>query len=598
MITTIELKNKYLEFFKSKGHAVIEQASLIPENDNTVLFTTAGMHPLVPFLLGQPHPLGKRLVDYQLCIRTTDIDEVGDATHFSMFEMLGNWSLGDYFKKESIAYSYEFLTSKDWLGLDKSRIAATVFSGNKDISKDQEAINCWLEQGLPIERIAAIEDNWWGPAGTSGPCGPDTEIFYWKDNSRPAPKVFDPNDDTWVEIWNNVLMEYNKTKEGKFEPLKQKNIDTGLGTERVAMILNGLDDAFKVGKIKNIYDFVESLSKDKENKRAIKIITDHLRVSTFILGDPKGVVPSNTDQGYILRRFIRRAIKFGKQVGIEDNFCSKVSEKIIELYKDEYPNLEIKKNFILSELKKEENKFSTALITGLKEFNKFIELQANQINAPINAIKKNGIEIPGKEAFLLYQSYGFPIEMITEIAKEKNISVDISGFKEEERKHQELSRVGAEQKFKGGLAEHTDITMKYHTATHILNQALRNILGKELKQKGSNITSERLRFDFNFDRKLTDEEIKAVENEVNKVISQKLPVTKESMPFEKAQKSGAQAEFGTKYPEVVFVYSVGNYSKEICMGPHVENTSELGHFKIKKEESVAAGIRRIKAILE
>jgi alanyl-tRNA synthetase len=500
-----------------------------------------------------------------------------------MFEMLGNWSLGDYFKRESIAYSYEFLTSKQWLGLDKNRIAATVFSGNKDIPKDQEAINCWLEQGLPIERIAAIEDNWWGPAGTSGPCGPDTEIFYWKDNSRPAPKIFDPEDDTWVEIWNNVLMEYNKTKEGKYEPLKQKNIDTGLGTERVTMILNGLDDAFKVGKIKNIYDFVEELSKDKKNTKAIKIITDHLRVSTFILGDPKGVIPSNTDQGYILRRFIRRAIKFGKQIGIEDNFCSSVAKKIIELYKDEYPNLETKRNFILTELEKEENKFSTALINGLKEFNKFAEKSK---------------EISGKDAFLLYQSYGFPIEMISEIAKEKQIVVDMSGFKDEERKHQELSRVGAEQKFKGGLAEHTDITKRYHTATHILNQALRNIISKDIKQKGSNITSERLRFDFNFDRKLTDEEIKAIEIEVNKIISQNLPITKESMPFEKAKESGAQAEFGTKYPEVVFVYSVGNYSKEICMGPHVENTREMGHFKITKEESVAAGIRRIKAILE
>jgi alanyl-tRNA synthetase len=583
MITTIELKQKYLDFFKSKDHKIIEQASLIPENDNTVLFTTAGMHPLVPFLLGQPHPQGKRLADYQMCIRTTDIDEVGDSTHFSMFEMLGNWSLGDYFKKESIAYSYEFLTSKEWLGLDKNRIAVTVFSGNKDIPKDQESIDCWLEQGLPIERIAAIEDNWWGPAGTSGPCGPDTEIFYWKDNSRPAPKVFDPNDDNWVEVWNNVLMEYNKTKDGKFEPLKQRNIDTGLGTERVTMILNGLDDAFKVGKIKEIYDFVSTLGTDKTNTKAIKIITDHLRVSTFILGDPKGVVPSNTDQGYILRRFIRRAIKFGKQVGIQDNFCSKVSEKIIELYKDEYPNLEIKKNFILSELEKEENKFSTALTNGLKELNKFIE-------------KSNSLS--GKVTFLLYQSYGFPIEMIEEIAKEKNISVDTDGFIEEEKKHQELSRVGAEQKFKGGLAEHTDITKKYHTATHILNQALRNIISKDIRQKGSNITSERLRFDFNFDRKLTAEEIKAIETEVNKVISQKLLVTKESMSFEKAKESGAQAEFGTKYPEIVFVYSVGNYSKEMCMGPHVENTSELGHFKITKEESVAAGIRRIKAILE
>jgi len=583
MITTIELKQKYLDFFKSKDHKIIEQASLIPENDNTVLFTTAGMHPLVPFLLGQPHPQGKRLADYQLCIRTTDIDEVGDATHFSMFEMLGNWSLGDYFKKESIAFSYEFLISQQWLGLDKNRIAVTVFSGNKDIPKDQDAINCWLEQGLPIERIAAIKDNWWGPAGTSGPCGPDTEIFYWKDNYRPTPKIFDPNDENWVEIWNNVFMEYNKTKEGKFEPLKQKNIDTGLGTERVTMILNGLDDAFKVGKIKSIYDFVEILSKDKENTRAIKIITDHLRVATFILADPRAVVPSNTDQGYILRRFIRRAIKYGKQIGIQDNFCSTVSKFIIEQYKDEYPNLETRKQFIIQELEKEENKFSTTLTNGLKELNKFIAKTK---------------EISGKEAFLLYQSYGFPIEMIQEIAKEKNISVDLKSFKEEERKHQELSRVGAEQKFKGGLADHTDITKRYHTVTHILNQALRNIIRKDLKQKGSNITNERLRFDFNFDRKLTEEEIKAIEAEVNKVISKQLPVKKESMSFESAQKSGAQAEFGTKYPEQVFVYSVGNYSKEICMGPHIENTKELGHFKIVKEESVAAGIRRIKAILE
>ena len=395
--------------------------------------------------------------------------------------------------------------------------------------------------------------------------------------------MFDSNDDTWVEIWNNVLMEYNKTKEGKFEPLKQRNIDTGLGTERVTMILNGLDDAFKVGKIKNIYDFVSTLGTDKTNSKAIKIITDHLRVSTFVLADPRAVVPSNTDQGYILRRFIRRAIRYGKQIGIQENFCSKVANKIIELYKDEYPHLETRKQFIVAELEKEENKFSTALINGLKEFNKLSEKQK---------------EISGKEAFLLYQSYGFPIEMIQELANEKQITVDIDGFKEEEKKHQELSRVGAEQKFKGGLAEHTDITMKYHTATHILNQSLRNIISKDIRQKGSNITAERLRFDFNFDRKLTDEEIKAVEAEVNKVISQSLPVIKESMSFEDAQKSGAQAEFGTKYPETVFVYSIGNYSKEICMGPHVNNTSELGHFKIAKEESVAAGIRRIKAILE
>ncbi|HNW05693.1 MAG TPA: alanine--tRNA ligase [archaeon] len=583
MITTIELKQKFLDFFKSKDHKVIEQASLIPENDNTVLFTTAGMHPLVPFLLGQPHPLGKRLVNYQLCIRTTDIDEIGDATHFSMFEMLGNWSLGDYFKKESIAYSYEFLTSKEWLGLDKNRLAITVFSGNDNVPIDKETIFHWLEQGVPKERIVAIADNWWGPAGDSGPCGPDTEMFYWKDNSRPAPLIFDPDDENWVEIWNNVFLEYNKTKDGKFEELEQKNIDTGLGTERVAMILNGLDDAFKVGKIKEIYDYVLSLAKDKENTKAIKIITDHLRAATFILADSRGAIPSNTDQGYILRRFIRRAIRYGRLIGIENNFCSKVSKKIMDLYDQEYPHLKFKYQFVLNELEKEENKFNLTLENGLKEFNRMIETQE---------------KLSGKDAFLLYQSFGFPIEVVEELAKEKNISIDVSGFIEEEKKHKEISRAGAEHKFKGGLAEQTNITTRYHTATHILNQSLRNIINKEIRQKGSNITSERLRFDFNFDRKLTPEEIQAVEDEVNKVIARELDVVKESMPLAKAIESGAQAEFGARYPEVVFVYSVGDYSKEICMGPHVNNTKELGRFKIIKEEGIAAGVRRIKAVLE
>ncbi len=584
MISTSELKTLYLEFFKSKDHKVIEQASLIPENDNTVLFTTAGMHPLVPFLLGQPHPLGKRLVDYQLCIRTTDIDQVGDATHFSMFEMLGNWSLGDYFKKESIAYSYEFLTSKDWLGLDKDRLAVTVFAGNKDVPIDKDTIMYWLQEGMPKEKIVAIEDNWWGPAGgISGPCGPDTEIFYWKDNSKPAPAIFDPDDQNWVEIWNNVFMEYNKTKEGTFEPLAQKNIDTGLGTERTVMILHGLDDAFLVIKIKAIYDFVLDLATDKTNTKAIKIITDHLRAATFILADPKGVVPGNTDQGYILRRFIRRAIRYGRQIGIPNNFCSDVAKKVIELYSIEYPQLQINRIAIIKELEKEEEKFTTTLENGLKEFNRLSE---------------NQTEISGKEAFLLYQSFGFPIEMIEELGKEKNIKIDIEGFKIQEKAHQELSRVGAEQKFKGGLAEYSVVTTKYHTATHILNQSLRNILDKEIKQKGSNITNERLRFDFNFERKLTPEEIKAIEDDVNRIIVQELEVVKESKPLSEALKSGAQAEFGTKYPEVVFVYSIGDHSKEICMGPHVDNTKELGKFKILKEEGIAAGVRRIKAVLE
>jgi len=584
-LNRITLKKKFLEFFESKDHKIISPASLIPENDPTVLFTTAGMHPLVPYLLGQPHPLGRKLADNQICIRTTDIDEIGDSSHFTFFEMLGNWSLGDYFKKEAITYAYEFLTSKEWLNLSKERLAVTCFSGSKEVPKDEESEKYWLEVGIQKDRLAFLKDNWWGPAGTSGPCGPDTEIYYWKPNSKPAPKTFDPEDDDWLEIWNLVLMEYNKDKNGKFTSLKQKNIDTGMGVERVATIINGEDDVYQEEKIAKLLEFIESLSVkkiSKETMKAYKIIADHLRATTFILADSRAVVPSNTDQGYILRRFIRRAIRFGKMIGIEDGFCSKVAEKIINLYSDEYQYLLDKRKFIEDELGKEENKFRMTLENGLKEFNKLVE---------------KGKELSGKDSFLLYQSYGFPIEMIVEFAKEKNISVDTISFEKEFQIHQDLSRVGSEKKFKGGLAEHTEITEKYHTATHILNQALRNIISKDIKQKGSNITSERLRFDFNFDRKLTDDEINNVEDEVNRVISLNLPVTKESMPLEQALETGAQSEFGTKYPEVVWVYSIGDYSKEICAGPHAENTKYLGIFKIVKEEAVASGIRRIKATL-
>ncbi len=590
-MTTKELKRKYLEFFKSKKHAIIHSAPLIPEHDPTVLFTTAGMHPLVPFLMGQPHPLGKRLADVQKCIRTHDIDEVGDETHTTFFEMLGNWSLGDYFKKEAISWSFEFLTSKKWLGLDLNRLAFTCFAGDKDAPKDEEAASIWLSLGVPKERIAFLpkKDNWWGPAGETGPCGPDTEMFYWKPNDVPAPKKFEQSDKRWVEIWNNVFIQYNKNKEGKYELLKQKNVDTGLGVERVAMALQGKTNIFEIEVFAPIIEKIGEISgvkQNNENSRSFRIIADHMKAATFILGDERGVVPSNVDQGYILRRYIRRSLRHLRLLGMDltnANSTIEISKVVIVIY-DDYPLLAEKKDFIFEELRKEEDKFLKTLDKGLKEFKKIIE---------------KGKIISAKDAFLLYQSYGFPIEMIEELAGEVEGKVDVAGFNKEYSCHQELSRKGAEQKFKGGLSEASEATTKLHTATHILGEALRKVLGdNDIKQKGSNITSERLRYDFNFDRKLTSEEVKAVEKEVNKVIMQKLDVKREEMSLSEALDSGAQSEFGTKYPSKVSVYSIGEYSKEICMGPHVKNTSELGKFKILKEESSAAGVRRIKAILE
>ncbi|MDP7506411.1 MAG: alanine--tRNA ligase [Candidatus Woesearchaeota archaeon] len=587
-----ELKKKYIKFFKEKGHAIIESASLIPDNDPTVLFTTAGMHPLVPFLVGQPHPLGKRIVDAQRCIRTQDIDEVGDDIHTTFFEMLGNWSLGDYFKKEAIEWSYEFLTSKKWLGLDSKRISITCFKGDKDAPKDNEASEIWKSVGIPNERIAFLgkKDNWWGPAGETGPCGPDTEMFYWSPNNIPAPKKFNPEDKRWVEIWNDVFMQYNKTKEGKFEPLKQKNVDTGMGLERVAMVLQGKTDLFEIELFKPIINKIKTISgKDitKANKQSFRIITDHTKAATFILGDERGVPPSNLDQGYILRRYIRRSLRHLRLLGVDllsMDTTVELAKVVIEIYKEDYPLLKQKKDFIFDELKKEEDKFQKTLDKGLKEFRKMVDKDS---------------QITAKEAFLLYQSYGFPIEMIEELAKEKNVPIDTKGFNKEFQKHQELSRKGAEQRFKGGLSEASEITSKLHTATHILGEAIRSVLkNPDIKQKGSNITSERLRYDFNFDRKLTEEELKAIEDEVNNIIKQSIEIKKQEMPTEKAIKSGAQAEFGTKYPPKVWVYQIGNYTKDICMGPHASNTSELGKFKIIKEESSSAGIRRIKAILE
>ncbi len=577
MVTRSELIKKYIEFFKKKKHQHIPSASLIPENDPTVLFTTAGMHPLVPFLLGQKHPLGKRLVSVQKCIRTGDIEEVGDTTHHTFFEMLGNWSLGDYFKEESIKYSFEFLTEE--LNISPKEIYVTCFKGDKDAPKDTLSEKTWKSLGIKNIKFLGKKDNWWGPAGQTGPCGPDTEIFVNK-----------------VEIWNNVFMEYNKNSQGKFTQLQQKNVDTGMGVERTLAILNNLNDNYLTDMFKPIISEIEKISKkdysksNQEEKRYMRIIADHIRTATFILGDDKQIVPSNADQGYVLRRLIRRAIRYGKKLNIrEKNFLSKIAKIIIREYTD---HQELKRNHkrIIKELDQEEEKFLQTLEKGLKKFEQ---------------MSKDNL-ISGKEAFLLFQSYGFPIEMTEELTNEKGIKIDLEEYNIEFKKHQDLSRTASEGKFKSGLADNSEQTRKLHTATHLLNETLRFVLkDKNIKQRGSNITPERLRFDFTFPRKITPEEITEIEEKMNEIIQSGLEITREEIPLEEAVKSGAQSEFGTKYPEMVSVYTIHKpnnskdwYSKEICTGPHVNNTKELGKFKIKKEESSSAGIRRIKAILE
>ncbi len=590
MITRKQLIKKYIEFFKSKNHKEIPNSSLIPKEDPTVLFTTAGMHPLVPYLLGQKHPLGKRLVGIQKCIRTTDIDEVGDSCHHTFFEMLGNWSLGDYWKKEAIEWSWEFLTSKKWLGLDKNRIAVSVFSGDKGAPKDEESEKIWLSLGISKDRIAFLpkENNWWGPAGETGPCGPDTEIFYWIDNELEVSKKFNAKDSRWVEIWNNVFMEYEKIKNGKFTSLKQKNVDTGMGVERTLAVLNNFTDNYLIEVWKPIMEKIE-----KVNARNQRIIADHIKASVFIIAD--GIFPGNTGQGYVLRRLIRRAVRHGNFIGLK-NFIKKVAEPVFEIYSD-YSELKNNKEKILKELEKEELKFLETLEKGETLLMKKIrEIKPSAFGLGKKDSKLQ--EISGKDAFLFYQSYGFPLDFVKETAQRYNIKIDEKGFQEELAKHQELSKTASAGRFKSGLADTSEKTTKLHTATHLLNEALRKILGKDVKQKGSNITPERLRFDFSFNRKLTEDEIKKIENLVNEKIQENLEVTREEMPLKKALKSGAQGEFGAKYPEKVSVYTIGNFSKEICTGPHVANTKELGKFKIIKEESSSAGVRRIKAVLE
>jgi len=579
-MTSQEIRQKFLDFFKSKDHAVLPSASLIPENDPTTLFISAGMHPLVPYLMGESHPQGKRLVSVQKCVRTIDIEEVGDAYHHTFFEMLGNWSLGEYFKKEAIEWSIEFLT-KD-LNISVERLAISVFKGDQDAPLDQESIDIWKSLGIPEQRIVQLgkEDNWWGPAGQTGPCGPDSEVFYWNDNKNPAPKDFNPKDTRWVEIWNNVFMEYNKIDENKFEPLNQKNVDTGMGLERTLAVLNGLDDDYQIELFINQIKKIEELSGKKyeeseEITRAIRIISDHIKAAVFIMSDDKGILPSNTDQGYVVRRLIRRAVRYGRQIEIKHDLWTKqVANVVIEDYKEVYPELEKNREFILNNLDEEESKFKKTLEKGLIEFEK------------------------GTDAFILFSTYGFPIEMTQELAKEKGKKVDIEKFNEQMKKHKELSRTATEGKFKSGLADDSKETKKLHTTAHLLLASLRKVLGDHVIQKGSNITAERLRFDFSHGEKLTDEQKEEVEKLVNEVIKKDLPVKCEEMSLDEAKKQEAMGVFESKYGDKVKVYSIGDYSQEICAGPHVERTSQLGHFKIIKEQSSSAGVRRIKAILE
>ncbi len=581
MINRRQLTKKYIEFFKGKDHKEIPNVSLIPENDPTVLFTTAGMHPLVPYLLGQPHPSEKKLCNVQRCIRTQDIDEVGNTYHHTFFEMLGNWSLGDYFKHDAIEMSFEFLTKILKIPIEK--LGITCFRGDKDAPKDIESVSIWESLGIPKDKIAFLpkSENWWGPAGKTGPCGPCTEMFYWKPNNIKPPKKFNPDDDRWVEIWNDVLMEYVKDEKGNYNPAKQKNVDTGMGVERTVAVLNGLEDDYLTDTFLPIIKEIERISKKpyKGNEKPMRIIADHIKASVFIIAD--GVTPSNTEQGYVLRRLIRRAIRFGRELGIM-KFTTKVAEPIFKIYED-YPKLQKNKKQILKELNAEEERFDKTLETGMNVFNKLTKSK----------------KLSSKDAFLLYQSYGFPLEITKELAKEKNIKVDEDGFQKELAKHQELSRTATSGKFKSGLADASEQTTKLHTATHLLLAALRNILkDKNILQKGSNITSERLRLDFSFPRKLTEKEIKDVEDLVNAQIQNSYEIIREEMSPEQAIKKGALGVFGEKYGEKVSVYNIKNFSKEICAGPHAKNTCELGKFKILKEESSSAGVRRIKAVLE
>jgi alanyl-tRNA synthetase len=589
-MVNINLKDKYIEFFISKGHKQTESASVVPENDPTTLFNTAGMQPLVPYLLGIPHPLGKRIVNYQKCFRLTDLDSVGDKVHHTFFEMLGNWSLGDYFKKDAVAWSYEFLT--EILKIPVERLAITVFAGNDIVPCDNVTAQYWIQAGIPEDRISYLpaEDNWWPGIEQLGPCGSDTEIFYWSDNENPAPKKHDPSDKRWVEIWNNVFMEFNHEESGAFIELEQKNVDTGMGVERTTAALVGVADNYQTEIWLPIIQKICELSEkpyDIETEKAMRIVADHTRAAVMISADNSHILPSNTDQGYVLRRLIRRMLRYAKLLGIDitSDFDLQLAELISDMFAGYYP--EVRDNFkqVKEAFTSEKTKFARTVESGLKEAYRF--MSTLQI----------GDMLSGEKAFRLFDTYGFPIEMTVEIANERGISVDTEGFKNCFIEHQEKSRKGSESKFKGGLVESSEETSKLHTATHLLQGALRQVLGNTVQQKGSNITPERLRFDFSFDRKVTNEELSQVETIVNRAISEEIDVIRSSMPYEDAIVSGALGFFNDKYGDEVYVYEVAGYSREICGGPHASNTRELGHFKIQKEEACSSGVRRIKAII-
>ena len=580
----MNIKDLYINFFVSKGHKQIPSAPVVPENDPSVLFNTAGMQPLIPYLMGQTHPYGTRLVDYQKCIRTNDLDNIGDTYHHTFFEMLGNWSLGDYFKDEAISWSFEFLTKV--LNIPVERLAVTVYAGSDNIPFDEVSYNKWLSLGISEKRIAkTVDDNFW-IAGETGPCGPDSEMFYWRSND-PIPETFDTEDERWVEIWNDVFMQYNKDENGNITELPKKNVDTGMGVERTTAILEGVNDNYLSSIWSDVIDLISEISNlpYEGNENSMRIIADHVRTSVFISADPAGVKPSNVGQGYILRRLIRRMIRHAKKLNIDisSDWEQRLAKLIIQKYKKYYGELSENENVVLEVLKNEKEKFNRTLEKGLREFEKVASKNDN---------------IDGQTAFHLYDTYGFPIELTMELAKERNMSVDEEGFKEKFKAHQELSRTASAGQFKGGLGGHSEIETKYHTATHLLNAALKVVVDESVHQKGSNITSERMRFDFSCDHKLSDEEKKATEDLVNKWISEGLEVKCEEMSKEAAINSGAECMFIEKYPDVVTVYTIGDVSKELCGGPHVKNTSELGHFRITKEEASSAGVRRIKAVLE
>ena len=668
-LSSDELRRLFLSFFEQKGHAVIPSASLIPENDPTVLFTTAGMHPLVPYLMGQKHPAGRRLVNVQKCIRTGDIDDVGDASHLTFFEMLGNWSLGDYFKKEMIPWSWEFLTDKNWLGIDPERLAFSVFEGDETAPRDTESHDLWRACGVPEERLFYLprQYNWWGPAGLTGPCGPDTEMFLITDTPACGPDCTPAcSCGHYLEIWNDVFMQYNKRKDGAYEPLSQQNVDTGMGLERTVLVLNGKKSVYDTDLFAPILAKIGELSgkeyagADEETTRAFRIVSDHMRTATFILGDPRAVTPSNVDQGYVLRRLIRRAVRFGMQLGLQEGFTADIAQVIIDQYKNVYPELEQNRAFVLEQLLLEEKRFQRTLTQGTREFEKVFarisatadtfrtmqdtlreqlvtsgmldrlrqaqevarnvgsslrptpELQtmAGDIKAFTDAIAviegfgdklkefSDGLRtMDSRDAFKLYDTYGFPIEMTMEMAHERGLEVDQEAFNERFRQHQETSQAGAEHRFKGGLADASEQTTRLHTATHLLHAALRKVLGNDVHQKGSNITAERLRFDFTFGRKMTPEELAEVEKLVNEAIAQNSPITMKEMTVDEAKELGAIGLFESKYGERVRVYKMGDFSMEICGGPHADNTGDLKSFKIQKEESSSAGVRRIKAVV-